>query len=61
MPLFQIVYASHATTTFAEHELEAFLMQFRNNNEQIGITGVLLFAEGEFIQALEGEATDIYC
>ncbi len=47
-----VVYASASTR--ASPDLEAILEASRRNNEANGLTGVLLFAEGNFIQALEG-------
>ncbi len=53
-----LVYASAATTTAPR--LDDILAASRRNNAQNGLTGLLLFAEGNFIQALEGpkEALD---
>lgn len=53
-----VIYTSAATR--AAPDLETILEASRRNNEAAGLTGVLLFAEGNFIQALEGprEALD---
>ena len=47
-----IVYASSSVP--ASPDLEGILKVSRRNNDDNGLTGVLLFAEGNFIQALEG-------
>lgn len=47
-----VVYTSAAQR--AAPDLEGILEVSRRNNAQRGLTGVLLFAEGNFIQALEG-------
>ena len=47
-----VVYTSAATVE--DPDLDAILEVSRRNNEAAGLTGVLLVAEGNFIQALEG-------
>tara|TARA_R110002074_G_scaffold322133_1_gene492673 strand:+ start:1624 stop:2070 length:447 start_codon:yes stop_codon:yes gene_type:complete len=54
-PIHQLVYISAAEHEFTEKELQELLVQARENNESLGITGMLLFHEGSFIQSLEGE------
>lgn len=53
-----VVYTSAALR--AAPDLEGILEVSRRNNAANGLTGILLFAEGNFIQALEGpkEALD---
>jgi len=53
--LFFLVYVSAAVTWFSESELRALLDRARSNNERSGITGMLLYKDGNFMQALEGE------
>ncbi len=55
MPLFHLIYLSSSTKTFSEKDLLALLETSRRNNEPAGITGLLLYRDGNFIQALEGE------
>lgn len=52
--LFSIVYASAATGTFTEADLAVLLAVSRLNNQASGLTGVLLYRSGQFMQALEG-------
>lgn len=52
--LIHLVYASVATQTFSEQQLTDLLTQSRANNERVGLTGMLLYAEGSFFQVLEG-------
>lgn len=54
--LFQCIYASAATRDFSTAELTALLAQARANNTRLGLTGMLLHAEGNFFQVLEGSA-----
>ncbi len=53
--ILQIVYASAATVPFSEDELIELLRISKANNDAAGITGMLLYHEGSFIQAIEGE------
>ena len=51
---YSIVYVSEAIARFEEPALLRLLRQCRLANEQNGITGVLMYGEGQFIQVLEG-------
>jgi hypothetical protein len=51
----QLVYISAAEHAFTELELEQLLAKARENNTSLDISGMLLFHEGSFIQALEGD------
>lgn len=53
--MYFIVYASSATTLFSKDELLRLLATSRKNNERLGITGMLLYKDGNFMQVLEGE------
>ena len=53
-PVHQLIYISAANHDFSDEELEQILSAARANNASLGITGMLLFHEGSFIQALEG-------
>ncbi len=52
--IFQLVYISAANKDFSEIELQELLENARLNNESLNVSGMLLFHEGSFIQALEG-------
>jgi hypothetical protein len=54
-PLIHLIYASAATQDFGTAELTALLQQSREANERLGLTGMLLYSEGNFFQVLEGE------
>ena len=61
--LYRLVYLSAATEEFAEEDLNEILRTSRRNNQRRGITGMLLYSDGGFIQALEGprdEVLDLY-
>jgi hypothetical protein len=53
--LYHMVYQSHATAPFRQHELEQLLMQSRTSNTRNGITGLLLYSDGHILQVLEGQ------
>lgn len=52
--LVRLLYASRAATPLDPEELQAILRQSKQNNPKDGITGLLCYSEGIFIQALEG-------
>lgn len=61
--LYHLVYLSAATAEFSEDDLSDILKASRRNNQRRGITGMLLYSDGGFIQALEGpkeEVLDLY-
>ena len=57
--LYTLVYVSAGTHLFSDEELEALLAKSRENNSKLNITGILLYSEGNFIQAIEGKKEDI--
>jgi hypothetical protein len=48
------VYASSAVQLFAPEELRALLETSRRNNAARGVSGMLLYKDGNFLQVLEG-------
>jgi hypothetical protein len=52
--LVRLMYASRAVAAVDQEELVAILKQSKTNNPKAGITGVLCFSEGTFMQVLEG-------
>lgn len=53
--VFQLGYASAASHPFTDEELVELLAKARAKNQALGITGMLLYHEGSFLQILEGE------
>jgi hypothetical protein len=51
----EIVYVSAASRLLDPAQLGAILEQARRNNQRLGVTGVLLYDAGSFMQLLEGE------
>ncbi len=56
--LFHLIYASAATHRLTEQDLAQLLQSCRENNARLGLTGMLLYADGSFFQVLEG-ATEV--
>ena len=56
-PLYQFVYTSTATGPFSRADLVELLKGSVRRNTRAGITGLLLYQSGAFMQALEGEKT----
>ena len=52
---YQIVYSSEAATPMQTGDLEELLDHARRSNAAKGITGALVYAEGIFLQILEGD------
>jgi hypothetical protein len=53
--LIHLTYASVATGDFDTAQLTELLQQSRRANELAGLTGMLLYSDGNFFQLLEGE------
>ena len=52
--LVRLMYASRAAASVDQEELVAILRKSKANNPALGVTGVLCFSEGVFLQVLEG-------
>ena len=53
--MFFLVYVSSATRPFSGEDLRDLLETCRKTNAELGITGMLLYKDGNFMQALEGD------
>ena len=53
--LVHLVYTSIAAREFSKEDHTELLKKSRAANELLGVTGMLLFSEGNFFQVLEGE------
>ena len=49
-----VVYVSTAKTLLNDQELVALLTSARKSNDELGVTGVLLYHDGSFLQYFEG-------
>jgi len=52
--IYRLIYLSSATAGFRESDLDAILHSARKNNTKAGVTGLLVFHDGNFLQVLEG-------
>ncbi|RYZ94229.1 MAG: BLUF domain-containing protein [Sphingobacteriaceae bacterium] len=57
--MYHLIYISTAEKLLTEYELTEILAVARENNLKHNVTGMLLYAEGTFIQVLEGEADNV--
>ncbi|HTV58020.1 MAG TPA: BLUF domain-containing protein [Verrucomicrobiae bacterium] len=53
--MISLVYVSRAAAPFSNLQLVELLEKCRENNESFGVTGILLYKDGRFMQALEGD------
>lgn len=58
-PTLRLVYISSAVRLMKDNELAQILQAARRHNPANGITGVLLYRDGNFIQVLEGEPAQV--
>lgn len=52
--MISLVYVSTAFVPFSEGQLAALLVRSRENNARLGLTGLLIYKDAQFMQALEG-------
>jgi hypothetical protein len=57
--MYSLTYASSACVQFSTEDLRALLLHSRAKNDSVGITGMLLFKGGNFMQVLEGEESAV--
>lgn len=55
--MIQISYLSRASSPFSSEQLLALLQQCHANNTARGITGMLFYGNGTFLQVIEGDGT----
>ena len=57
--VFHLVYVSAATHPLDKADLLQMLKEARERNQQLGVTGLLLYKDGDFIQLLEGDKATV--
>ncbi|MDO9314566.1 MAG: BLUF domain-containing protein [Burkholderiaceae bacterium] len=57
--LVRLMYASRAADSVNQNELVAILKKSKANNAEVGVTGVLCFSTGIFLQVLEGGRSQV--
>jgi hypothetical protein len=55
-----LIYLSWATASFSDHQLQDLLLKARSRNTQLGVTGLLLYGNGCFVQIIEGEYATVH-
>ncbi len=56
---YQIIYSSESSTPMQADDLEYLLANARRKNAAQGITGALVYADGVFLQILEGDSASV--
>ena len=54
-----LIYVSSSAVPFSQTDLVELLQTARRNNALIDVTGMLLYKDGDFMQAIEGEDATI--
>lgn len=57
--LIQLTYASRSARAITPEDLSDILRASQRNNARVGVTGTLCFANGIFLQQLEGDRTEV--
>ena len=57
--IYQIIYSSESSTPMQVDDLEDILEHARICNATVGITGALVYADGVFLQILEGDRVSV--
>jgi hypothetical protein len=57
--LLRVIYVSRATGAIDPSSMEVLMDKARLHNEKVGISGILCFGRGYFVQALEGPETHV--
>ncbi|MDB6134686.1 MAG: hypothetical protein JWM59_2929 [Verrucomicrobiales bacterium] len=55
LKMIHIIYMSSQTVEFSKERLRALLGTSFENNTRLGVTGILLYGNGNFLQLIEGE------
>jgi len=58
-PLYQIIYISSATELLSDDSLRALLAASQSRNAKREVTGLMLYAEGNIIQIIEGPQFEV--
>lgn len=58
--MYYLVYSSTATQPISHQNLADILQSSHRNNPALGVTGMLLYCQGKFIQVLEGRRDTLH-
>ena len=59
MAIYQLIYVSSATETFTREKFLDMAFVMSSENTKAGITGMLVFKDGNFMEVLEGEESAV--
>lgn len=59
LSLVRLIYVSGATVPFSDEDFLDLLAGARETNESLGVSGILMFRDGSFLQVLEGPSTAV--
>ena len=57
--IYSLAYESQASVPFTEPDLLDLLDRSRTKNADVGVTGILLYRQGTFLQVLEGQRAQV--
>jgi hypothetical protein len=57
--MFHIIYLSSEARKLTEKDLDELLRESREKNKRLGVTGMLFYRDGFFLQVIEGEEATI--
>lgn len=57
--MYYLVYNSYAAIEFGDDKLKKLLIQARDKNLRLGITGMLFYFSNQFIQLIEGDEATV--
>lgn len=57
--MFQLIYTSRANQEFSAAELTQLMMRSRASNSTVNVTGMLVYHNSVFLQALEGNESSV--
>jgi Sensors of blue-light using FAD len=57
--VFHLIYTSRANQEFSAADLKQLLRRSRANNGSVSVTGILLYHDSAFLQALEGDESSV--
>jgi hypothetical protein len=57
--MLELIYMSAARRPFDDGQLAELLTRARVNNSRLGVSGILLYDQGSFLQVLEGDETTV--
>lgn len=58
--VYQLIYTSSATPDLDDFALREIAQTSSYNNQELGLTGLLMFHEGSVLQVLEGDEMSVY-